>query len=121
MKMVHVFSGIFVLLGLWIVLDHVRSPELHLETVRDLPLVQSTPEPARAVQPLSTASIQPVVPEHVNVNQGSKAQLIGLPGVGEKMAEKIIQGRPYQSLQDLDRVKGIGPRMLQKLGPLVEF
>ena len=38
-----------------------------------------------------------------------------------EMAAKIIAGRPYSSMNDLDKVKGIGPSMLKKLEPRVKF
>ncbi len=54
----------------------------------------------------------------VNVNTASEAELVTLPGVGPKIAEGIIKARQSQkftSLEDLDRVPGIGPRMLERL------
>ena len=36
-------------------------------------------------------------------------------GDGYAMAKDIIDGRPYQRLEDLDAVKGIGPKTLEKL------
>jgi len=38
-----------------------------------------------------------------------------LPGVGPKLAQEIIAGRPFRTLTDLDRVKGIGPKKLEQL------
>jgi competence protein ComEA len=57
----------------------------------------------------------------VNVNTATAAQLEDLPGVGEKLAERIIQGRPYASLADLDKIKGVGESMLKRLEGLVRF
>ncbi len=55
----------------------------------------------------------------VNVNTASEAELEGLPGVGPVIARRIIQGRPYQSVDDLERVKGIGRKRLEQIRPLV--
>lgn len=57
----------------------------------------------------------------VNVNMATLAQLETLPRVGPKLAAKIVAGRPYKGLEDLDRVKGVGPKMLEALRPLVVF
>lgn len=57
----------------------------------------------------------------VNVNTATSEVLQTLPRVGPKLAEKIIEGRPYKSLPDLDAVKGIGPKLLEQLKPLVTF
>jgi DNA uptake protein ComE-like DNA-binding protein len=35
------------------------------------------------------------------------------------IARRIIEGRPYRSVDDLDRVKGIGEKRLEEIRPLV--
>lgn len=61
----------------------------------------------------------------VNVNSANQAELETLPGIGPSKAAAIIQHRsdhgPFQSLQDLDAVSGIGPATLETLDGLVEF
>ena len=61
----------------------------------------------------------------VNVNQADLAQLETLPGIGAKKAQAIIDYRTangsFHSLEDLGKVKGIGPKMLEKLKDLVIF
>ena len=59
--------------------------------------------------------------QRINLNSATQAQIESLPGVGPKMAERILKARPFSSLKDLDAVKGIGPSMLKKLEPLVRF
>jgi competence protein ComEA len=61
----------------------------------------------------------------VNVNSASTVQLQALPRVGPVLAERIKAYRdsagPFSSLEQLDRVKGIGPAMLKELAPRVTF
>ena len=46
--------------------------------------------------------------EQININSATLAQLDKIEHVGAKTAQKIIDGRPYSSVSDLSRVKGIG-------------
>ncbi|OOV13765.1 ComEA family DNA-binding protein [Deinococcus sp. LM3] len=69
----------------------------------------------------ATASVQPLISGRVNLNTATQEQLEALPKVGPSLAAKLIAGRPYRSLADLDRVKGVGPSTLKTLSPLVSF
>lgn len=55
----------------------------------------------------------------VDLNRASDASLQDLPGVGPALARRIIAGRPYASVDELRRVRGIGPRTLLRLRPRV--
>ncbi|MCO6465533.1 MAG: ComEA family DNA-binding protein [Bradyrhizobiaceae bacterium] len=58
----------------------------------------------------------------VRINTASRAMLMRLPRVGPAMAEKIIaerERRPFTSVEDLTRVKGIGPKTIEKLRNMV--
>ncbi len=57
----------------------------------------------------------------ININTASPEELDRLPGVGKITAEKIIQGRPYQSLQDLLTKKVITKSVYEKIKDLIEL
>ena len=54
----------------------------------------------------------------VNLNTASAEVLELLPGVGESLAEAIVEARPFSSLKDIERVSGIGPSLRKKLAKL---
>jgi competence protein ComEA len=55
----------------------------------------------------------------LDINSASYEELVKLPGIGPKLAERIVAHRPYQNVDDLDKVPGIGPVMLDRLRPLI--
>ncbi|MCC9069487.1 ComEA family DNA-binding protein [Arthrobacter cryoconiti] len=59
----------------------------------------------------------------INLNTATAAELDTLPGVGPVMAERIVKWRAdfgsFKSINELDGVSGVGPKLLEALRPLV--
>ncbi len=59
----------------------------------------------------------------INLNTATKNQLVGLPGIGEGIAEEILLYRDehgaFTSVAELKKIKGIGAKKLEKLLPHV--
>lgn len=55
----------------------------------------------------------------VDVNHASPSELQRLPRVGPATAARIIEARPFTSIDDLLRVRGIGPSTLEGIAPEV--
>jgi len=57
--------------------------------------------------------------DRVNINTAGAAALDSLPGIGDTLAYRIIDYReangPFQTVDELDDVKGIGPATIRKL------
>ena len=64
-------------------------------------------------------TIHPMTSALTNVNTAPEEDLELLPGVGPTLAQRIIEGRPYASVDDLSQVNGIGSPTLERLRPLV--
>jgi hypothetical protein len=56
----------------------------------------------------------------VNVNTGTQSELETIPGIGPALGNQIIAGRPYQKVEDLERVHGIGRYKLNSIRPYVK-
>jgi competence protein ComEA len=79
----------------------------------------SAPEPSAAGA--AGRSVEGKAEPPVFLNQASASELQRLPGVGPKRAEAILQLRlrlgRFRRPSDLLRIKGIGPRTLQRMLP----
>jgi competence protein ComEA len=72
--------------------------------------------------PKKAAKKADTLTEPIDVNRAGSADLQRLPGIGPAMAKRILDERnkaPFQSVDDLRRVKGIGPKTLDRLRPYV--
>ena len=71
-------------------------------------------EPNRSVE----KKYKPTI-EIININTADKKDLIKLPKIGAVTAERIIRFRDdfgsFETLDDLMKIKGIGPKTLEKL------
>lgn len=63
----------------------------------------------------NTININTDTKEKVNINTADKNELISIRGIGEKKANLIIQNRPYKSIWDLTKVKGISEDFVDKI------
>lgn len=51
----------------------------------------------------------------VDINTATLTQLDNLTGIGPTLGQRIIDNRPYASVDDLLKVQGIGPKNLEKI------
>jgi len=65
-----------------------------------------------------------LAPVKIDINSASAAELELLPRIGPTLAARIVADRdangPFDSLDDLRRVNGIGPRTVEQVTPYAE-
>ena len=74
-------------------------------------------EQKRCPQIKTSSSSEISTIKQINLNTATLEELETLPGVGKKLAQRILIARQQQkftSLQDLDRVPGVSAKMLEK-------
>ncbi len=51
----------------------------------------------------------------IDINTASSLELMKLPSIGSTTAENIIEARPFESIEDIKKVKGIGEVTFEKI------
>lgn len=69
---------------------------------------------ALTLGPLAAMAMEPI-----DINSADVAQLEKINGIGPAKAKAIVdyrtQNGPFQKIEDLEKVPGIGPKMLEKI------
>jgi competence protein ComEA len=79
--------------------------------------------PAAAHQQPDASAAKASASAPVNLNTATAAQLEALPGIGAKVAERIVEYRQknggFKKVEDLMNVRGVGEKSFLKLKPLI--
>jgi competence ComEA-like helix-hairpin-helix protein len=57
----------------------------------------------------------------ININTATIEELETLPGIGPAKARLIMTNRPYQSVDDLAKLQGVGSKLTNDLRPLIKI
>ena len=57
----------------------------------------------------------------IDPNTASRDQLMRLPGIGEVIANRIIEARPFKDVRDLRNVEGIGEKTFARIAPFLRI
>jgi len=57
--------------------------------------------------------------QKVNINSATKEELDVLPGIGPVKAQAIIDGRPFKTIEDIMKVRGIKDGEFAKIKDMI--
>ncbi len=85
------------------------------------PVATAAPVQAVASAPTAVESEAAQAVPRVSINRASVTRISSLKGISDKVAASIVAHRPYSSLDDLLRAKGIGIKRLEQLRAQLEL
>jgi competence ComEA-like helix-hairpin-helix protein len=100
--------------------------QLHVvDSLRNQPRGSRRPRGAAAQRSRRPVPQPADTPLLVNVDYATAQELEALPRIGPTLARRIVQDRdehgPFRSLDAMQRVKGIGPKLVTHIAPHVTF
>ena len=98
----------------------VTEPEESEETVAEETVAEETAAEETVAEETVAEETAAVADDALlNINTADISSLTNLPGVGPALAKRIVENRPYATLEALTKVKGIGPKAFEELSELI--
>jgi competence protein ComEA len=100
--------------------DELSKAGVSDKTIQDLKPFVTVGPPAPAAKPAKEkpAAAEKAKKELVDLNKASEKELDALKGIGPATAKKIIENRPYKSVDELSKA-GVSDKTIQDLKPFV--
>jgi DNA uptake protein ComE-like DNA-binding protein len=84
---------------------------------------KSPPPAAKKPVARTTHANQPE-PQHnsaVSLNESTHKEIAGVKGISKKVAENIVAARPFESVDDVLKVKGVGAKLLKSIRQFIKL
>lgn len=98
--------------------EQKQAEEAKQET-KEAPAAKAAPAAKKAesakAAPAKKATKAPARKVAVSVNNGTSDELSSIGGISARLAANIVKGRPYKSVDDVVKVKGVGAKLLERV------
>jgi competence ComEA-like helix-hairpin-helix protein len=94
----------------------IRNDDSNIISVNFNDTKKTSAKKARTTQ-AKTAKTKPAAVESaaVSLNQADLQELVAVKGVSKKLAETLVDARPFESFDEVLKVKGMGAKLLEKI------
>ena len=96
---------------------------LSADTIRSTNDKTEKEKPLRSLRKIKNKIKEKLKEKSIDINTADQKTLEKLPGIGPTTAKLIIEYRnqngPFKSINELDNVKRIGPKTIEKIGPYI--
>jgi competence protein ComEA len=101
--------------------QHIYVPKRCEETPTVNPMMMPSVTVTSSLSKPTTPSVRLSVEAEgkININTASQSEIETLPNIGPSKAQGIIENRPYDSIEEIQKVPGIGEGTFQKIKDLI--
>ena len=106
--------------------QHIYVPKRCKETPTVSPMIVpsvtvagSLPQPTMSTPATPSVTLSIEAGGKININTASQSEIETLPGIGPSKAQGIIENRPYDGIEEIQKVPGIGEGIFKKIRDLI--
>ena len=106
--------------------QHIYVPKRCEETPTVNPMMMpsatvasSLPQPTMGTPATPSVMLSVEAGGKININTASQSEIETLPDIGPSKAQGIIENRPYDSIEEIQKVPGIGEGIFKKIRDLI--
>jgi competence protein ComEA len=96
-----------------------ETPTMNPSTTPSVTVTSSPPKPAMILPTTPSVMSSIEAGGKVNINTASQSEIETLPGIGPSKAQGIIEHRPYDSIEEIQKVPGIGEGIFRNIKDLI--